>query len=96
MEHLGTSPSGRYRMGRYGYVVDEDWRPEKSDSHGLLAIFDASFGRMANQLVDSALPSTREYWRKKFFGATDIEAADPRPFIEVLASRTKDATHADK
>lgn len=39
------------------------------------------------QLVDSALPSTREFWRRKYFNATDQEASDPRPFIEVLKER---------
>ena len=39
------------------------------------------------QLVDSALPSTREFWRRKYFNATDQEATDPRPFIEVLKER---------
>jgi hypothetical protein len=43
--------------------------------------------RTANQLVDSALASTREFWRVRFFGATPEEASDPRPFAEVLAER---------
>jgi len=38
-------------------------------------------------MVDSEVKSTRAFWRKKFFGATDAEAADPRPFEEVLAER---------
>ena len=42
---------------------------------------------MALQLVDSSLLTTREFWRKKFFGATDDEARDPRPFREVVAAR---------
>lgn len=42
---------------------------------------------MALQLVDSSLLTTREFWRKKFFGATDDEARDSRPFREVLAAR---------
>lgn len=37
--------------------------------------------------IDSRLESTRVYWRKKFFNATDAEARDPRPFAEVLAER---------
>lgn len=45
------------------------------------------FTRMADQLVDSALPSTREFWRTRYFNATPEEAADPRPFSEVLAER---------
>lgn len=42
------------------------------------------------QLVDSAIPSTREFWRHKYFNATDQEAKDPRPFVEVLKERDSD------
>lgn len=42
---------------------------------------------MALQLVDSSLLTTREFWRKKFFDATDDEARDPRPLREVIAER---------
>lgn len=50
---------------------------------------------MLPQMVDSALATTREFWRKKYFDATDAEANDPRPFIDVLRER-KDTTHADR
>jgi hypothetical protein len=40
-------------------------------------------------MVDSPLLSTRVFWRKKFWGATDEEANDPRPFIEVLRDRIR-------
>ena len=40
---------------------------------------------MAHQMIDSTLETTRVFWRKKFFGATDEQAKDPRPFAEVLA-----------
>lgn len=39
------------------------------------------------QMVDSRLATTREFWRRKFYAATDAEATDPRPFAEVLADR---------
>ena len=42
---------------------------------------------MERQLVDSTLESTRVFWRKEFFGATEEEARDPRPFAEVLRDR---------
>lgn len=45
------------------------------------------FQFMAMQLIDSPLATTREFWRKKYFGACDQEACDPRPFAEVLAER---------
>lgn len=43
--------------------------------------------RMAEQLVDSTVLTTRVYWRKKFYAATDEEANDPRPFAVVLSER---------
>jgi hypothetical protein len=43
-------------------------------------------GRMVRQMVDSAVPTTREYWRLKV-GANEQEASDPRPFADVLAER---------
>ena len=43
--------------------------------------------RMATQLVDSKLETTRIYWRTTYFGATPEEAADPRPFAVVLGER---------
>ena len=43
--------------------------------------------RIAVQLVDSALASTREFWRARYFAATPEDAADPRPFADVLADR---------
>ena len=42
---------------------------------------------MAMQLVDSALATTREFWRTKYFGATEAEANDPRPWSELMAER---------
>jgi hypothetical protein len=42
---------------------------------------------MAVQLVDSQVETTRAFWRRRYFGATDSEAADPRPFKDVLAGR---------
>lgn len=42
---------------------------------------------MTMQLVDSLVLSTRIYWRRKFFAATDAEANDPRPFRVVLSER---------
>lgn len=53
------------------------------------------FEIMKNQLVDSELESTRVFWRKKYFDATDEEAADPRPFIEVLGEREKNGGNHD-
>ena len=44
-------------------------------------------GRMAGGLIDSIVPATREHWRRVCFDATPEEAADPRPFAEVLADR---------
>ena len=41
---------------------------------------------MAAQLVDSVLPSTREFWRRKL-GATAAEAVDPQPWSDVLSQR---------
>lgn len=43
--------------------------------------------RMAEQLVDSELETTRVHWRTTFFAATPEEAADPRPFAVVLGER---------
>lgn len=37
--------------------------------------------------LDSALESTRVHWRKTYTDASDAEAADPRPWREVLADR---------
>lgn len=42
---------------------------------------------MAMQLVDSALPETRRFWRTKYFAATTAEADDPRAFQLVLSER---------
>ena len=40
-----------------------------------------------NQMPDSPLETTRVFWRKKYFNATDKEAYDPRPWAEVLSER---------
>lgn len=53
-------------------------------------MLDLAFLIQLEQLVDSALPSTREFWRRKYFNATDQEVADPRPFNEVLKERDRD------
>jgi len=45
--------------------------------------------RMTDQMLDSSLETPRVYWRQKFFGATEAEAHDPRPFAEVVAERGK-------
>lgn len=52
----------------------------------MMALLTSHAERMGNQLVDSTLATTREFWRTKY-GATPEEAADPRPFAEVLAER---------
>jgi len=44
-----------------------------------------SLSLFATQLPDSALETTRVFWRKKF-GATDDQAYDPRPWMEVINS----------
>jgi hypothetical protein len=46
-----------------------------------------AFWLQATTLVDSQVPTTREFWRKKYFSATEDEAHDPRPFAEVLVAR---------
>lgn len=38
---------------------------------------------MANQLVDSQLASTREFWRRKLGLPEDI-VKDPRPLAEIM------------
>lgn len=43
--------------------------------------------RYASQLIDSDLETTRVFWRKKYFGATEAEASDPRPWAGVVAGR---------
>ena len=53
----------------------------------LPSLMDWHLDRMARQLVDSSVASTRLFWRTKFFTATPQEAADPRPFAEVLSER---------
>lgn len=53
----------------------------------LPSLMDRHLDRMACQLVDSTVETTRVFWRTKFFNATSAEAADPRPFAVVLAER---------
>lgn len=50
-------------------------------------VLQGHFNRMTSQLVDSEIETTRVYWRKTYFGATDEEASDPRPFEEVMKAR---------
>lgn len=38
-------------------------------------------------MVDSKLETTRVFWRKKFYNATDEQAYDPRPFLDVLSDK---------
>ena len=45
------------------------------------------FSIMANQLVDSTIDTTRVYWRKRYYNATDAEANDPRKWEVVLGER---------
>jgi hypothetical protein len=51
-----------------------------------------AFDLHLQQHVDSVLPTTRIFWRTKFFNATPEEANDPRPWAEVLAEREVDTT----
>ncbi len=53
----------------------------------LLPVFELAFSLHLASHVDSELETTRVYWRKKFFNASDAEARDPRPFEEVLSKR---------
>ena len=48
-----------------------------------------AFSLLVAQMVDSAAPTTRAFWRKEYYAATDAEANDPRPFEQVLADRIK-------
>jgi|GEM_PF-6378755 len=50
-------------------------------------MLDVAFNLYLKQMPDSSLESTRVLWRKKFWHATDAEAYDPRPWVEVLADR---------
>jgi len=50
-------------------------------------MLDFAFNLYLKQMPDSSLESTRVFWRKKYWDATDKEAYDPRPWIEVLADR---------
>lgn len=51
------------------------------------SLLDNHFIRTAGRLVDSDIPSSREFWRARYFDATPAEASDPRPFSEALAER---------
>lgn len=53
-----------------------------------LGLIPGHIARTAGQLVDSTVATTREHWRRACFDATPEEAADPRPFAEVLADRS--------
>ena len=52
--------------------------------NGVLAFV---LAQQANQLVDSKLATTREFWRRKL-GFPDEIATDPRPLYEAIAART--------
>ena len=53
-------------------------------------LIELAFINQCSQLVDSQLETTRVFWRKKYFNATDAESLDPRPFADVLAERAGD------
>jgi hypothetical protein len=55
----------------------------------LPTLIGTAFANMATGMVDSVLESTRVYWRKKYFEATDDDARDPRPWIDVAADRER-------
>jgi hypothetical protein len=46
-----------------------------------------AFALQLTQMLDSTLESTRRFWRAEFYGATEAEQRDPRPWAEVLAER---------
>jgi hypothetical protein len=47
----------------------------------------SAFMLYLKQMPDSSLETTRVFWRKKYWNATDKEAYDPRPWKEVLSER---------
>lgn len=55
-------------------------------------VFVRIFQMQLVQMVDSTVPTTREFWRKTYCNASDDEARDPRPFADVIASRS-DISH---
>ena len=61
----------------------------------LLPVIDGHAELMCGSMIDSRLATTRVFWRKKYYDATDEEANDPRPFSDVLADReTKTETES--
>jgi hypothetical protein len=50
-------------------------------------VIDMAFEGHLKTNVDSRLETTRVFWRTKCFGATPDEAADPRPWAEVMEQR---------
>jgi hypothetical protein len=53
----------------------------------MLGLLGFAFMSYLNQMPDSSLETTRVFWRKKYWNATDKEAYDPRPWKEVLSER---------
>lgn len=53
----------------------------------LLPVISRHLDYMIWQMVDSQLETTRIFWRQKYFEATDEEARDPRPFVDILKER---------
>ncbi len=47
--------------------------------------------RDCTPMVDSELETTRVFWRKRFYGASDEEAHDPRTFFDVVMDRYRTA-----
>lgn len=50
-------------------------------------LLDLAFAIHLASHVDSALETTRIFWRTKFFGATPEEASDTRPWVEIEEQR---------
>lgn len=53
-------------------------------------ILERAFEIQCEQLVDSTLASTREYWRGAVLGHSPEIARDPRPLAVVLAEKARD------
>jgi len=47
------------------------------------SVLEYHLGLMANQLVDSKLATTREWWRREFFKLPEEIVIDPRPIKEI-------------
>ena len=64
--------------------MDQKHADESYARNGLIG---GHFLVLRKQMVDSRLATTRVFWRKKYYAATDKEASDPRPWCQVLAER---------